>query len=155
MHPPATAQRPVVVPAPVVQAPPPPATPARVAPAPVSGWSGIYAAFVASHPGPSYRVWDTGNYGNTTSDGSGTVVTVSIAPRTPVDILYSVMAHEYGHYRQNRIYGPGLGYAVRAVGSVDLDHAADCFALAHGATWVNYGCTSSPAVQGILARMGG
>lgn len=131
-----------------MQVPPPPG-------AAISSWSGIYAAFVNSHPGPIYRVADTGNFGNTTSDGSGTVVTVSIAPRTPVDILYSVMVHEYGHYRQNHAYGPGLGYAVRAVGSANLDHAADCFALAHGATWVNYGCTSSPAVQGILARMGG
>jgi len=138
------APRPVA--APVVQAPPP----ATVA----SSWSGIYDAFTASHPGPSYRVADTGNFGNTNTNGAGTVVLVSIAPRTPVGILQSVLLHEYAHFRQNRAYGPGLGYAARAVGSPNLDHAADCWALGHGATWVNYGCTNTPAVQGILARMG-
>lgn len=156
IHPPApapapapAAPRPVAVP--VVQAPPPPPPPAPA----ISSWSGIYDAFVASHPGPTYRVWDTGNFGNTTTNGAGTVVTVSIAPRAPTNILQSVLLHEYGHFRQNHAYGPGLGYAVRAVGSQNLDHAADCWAAAHGASWLNYGCTRTPAVQGILARMGG
>ena len=125
-------------------------------PAPtVSSWSGIFNAFTASHPGPTWRVADTGNFGNTNTNGAGTVVLVSIAPRTPVNILESVMLHEYAHFLQNRIYGPGLGYAVRAVGSPNLDHAADCWAQEHGATWLNYGCTRTPQVQGILARMGG
>lgn len=72
-----------------------------------------------------------GSWGATDSQSN-----VWIDPDMPLEYRYSVMIHEYAHVLQDRQYG-GLD-AARGVEDIESD--ADCYALAHGATWINYGC---------------
>ncbi len=58
----------------------------------------------------------------------------------PASRVASVALHEYQHILQAREYG-GYAGAVAHFGSVlGMEEAADCGALAAGATWVAYGC---------------
>jgi hypothetical protein len=73
-----------------------------------------------------------GSWGATDSNRN-----VWIDPGTPESYRYSVMIHEERHVLQVQQYGNLTN--ARAV--MDIESDADCYALAHGATWVDYGCT--------------
>ncbi|MCU1414125.1 MAG: hypothetical protein JWN80_1465 [Microbacteriaceae bacterium] len=78
-----------------------------------------------------------GHYGATDMNRQIIYLQLSIIPTS---IVRSVALHEYQHILQAREYG-GYAGAVANFGSVlAMEEAADCGALAAGATWVNYGC---------------
>lgn len=120
-----------------------PAAPGNSTGAPSSGssWQATFDAFAASHPGPAWVVADRGAWGRTESS-TASDVKIFIAPRTPEGKLRSVMLHEYAHYRQAQAFG-GIGTAIATYGAPLLDASADCWAKAHGATWLGYGCTAA------------
>jgi hypothetical protein len=78
-----------------------------------------------------------GHYGATDMNNQVIYMQLSIIPTSRVA---SVALHEYQHILQAREYG-GYAGAVAHFGSVAaMESAADCGALAAGATWVAYGC---------------
>lgn len=71
--------------------------------------------------------------------------TVYLSPRIPRRLLYSVVAHEWGHVISTRAYNGDLVASQRAFkrwfgGSTRtaLERVADCIALVLGATWTYY-----------------
>lgn len=77
--------------------------------------------------------------------------TIYIDPDMPAQNRYSVMAHEYGHVMQARVYG-SLGASAAAMSAIVGDDpssitanesTADCMAQILGATWVGYGCNDA------------
>ena len=131
-----------LAPAPVVVHHDPPPVPAT--PAGPTYWPALNAA-ISRIPNlqPSIVHWvveDRGDWADTDLSTG----TVYVAPRAPVNLLFSIVAHEYGHVLQGRIYG-GLDAAVAGlqpfygyVGELAIERAADCMALLEGATWTNY-----------------
>jgi hypothetical protein len=83
-----------------------------------------------------------GNYGLT----DRTTRTVYLSPRIPRPLLYSVIAHEWGHVISTYGYDGDLRTADAAVmrwfGSSSatraIELAADCVARVLGATWTHY-----------------
>jgi hypothetical protein len=66
-----------------------------------------------------------------------------ISPRTPSQYVSSVCLHEQAHRRQGAAFG-GYNGAVAAMAEYGgIEITADCWALARGATWINYGCTAA------------
>jgi hypothetical protein len=75
---------------------------------------------------------------------------VTISPRVPTGILYSVVVHEYSHALAIWVYGSSASADVALMrtfgGSAGTarERAADCMAIVQGATWTNYtSCGSS------------
>lgn len=98
---------------------------------------------------PSYRpgvvstwVWSDryGHYGATNL----ATREVTISPRVPAGLLYSVVVHEYSHALAIWVYGSSAGADaafVRTFGGsagTARELAADCMAIVQGATWTNY-----------------
>jgi len=87
--------------------------------------------------------------------------TVYIDPNVPTDKRFSVMAHEYSHILQARVFGSlrnskAALSAIIGSGPSDIaanESTADCMALMQGATWTDYGCQNQlrPAAAAILA----
>ncbi|MES2171814.1 MAG: hypothetical protein V4479_14020 [Actinomycetota bacterium] len=78
-----------------------------------------------------------GHYGATDMNRQVIYLQLSVIPASRVA---SVALHEYQHILQAREYG-GYAGTVAYFGSVlAMEEAADCGALAAGATWVGYGC---------------
>jgi len=77
--------------------------------------------------------------------------TVYLSPRIPRRLIYSVVAHEWGHVISTYAYNGDLSAAGRAFqhwygGSMEtaFERAADCVAVQLGATWTHYtSCTDS------------
>ena len=70
---------------------------------------------------------------------------IYISPNIPASKVYSVASHEYAHARTLYNYGWNLSAANVALnrwfGGGDVtarERAADCMAIAQGATWTNY-----------------
>jgi hypothetical protein len=75
---------------------------------------------------------------------------VTISPRVPAGLLYSVVVHEYSHALAIWVYGSSASADVALMrtfgGSAGTarERAADCMAIVQGATWTNYtSCGSS------------
>jgi hypothetical protein len=72
--------------------------------------------------------------------------TVYLSPRIPRTLLYSVVAHEWGHVISTYAYGGDLRVSQQAFkawfggGSMSTatERAADCIAVLLGATWTHY-----------------
>lgn len=72
--------------------------------------------------------------------------TVYVSPRIPRKLLYSVVAHEWGHIVSTHAYGGNLRASQQAFknwfggGSMGAatERAADCIAVLLGATWTHY-----------------
>ena len=107
-----------------------------------------------------------GHYGITDANQPG-AANIYISPTVPLNKLYSVAAHEYGHAVVIANYGTGYGpYTEYSRDMVSwfggdrvtgLERAADCIALRLGATWTNYtGCGDAHWQEGarILLRGG-
>lgn len=100
---------------------------------------------------PNYRPgvtqWVVENKGGWGATDLSTRV-VYISPSAPVDKLFSIVTHEWGHALSLYIYG-GSAAAEQAAdaffggsGEYGLELEADCMAIEQGATWTNY--TSCP-----------
>lgn len=70
---------------------------------------------------------------------------ISISPYVPASRVYDVASHEYGHARAAYDYGWNQQTADAALGAwfgggttAARERAADCMAIAQGATWTNY-----------------
>ncbi|HET7661979.1 MAG TPA: hypothetical protein VFK66_16435, partial [Oryzihumus sp.] len=76
---------------------------------------------------------------------------VTISPRVPSSILYSVVVHEYSHALAIWVYGSSASADVALMrtfgGSAAMarERAADCMAIVQGATWTNYTSCGSGA----------
>lgn len=75
--------------------------------------------------------------------------TIYLSPRIPRKLLYSVVAHEWGHVISTQAYGGDLHASQQAFkewfggGSMKVatERAADCIAVLLGASWTHYtGC---------------
>lgn len=72
--------------------------------------------------------------------------TVYLSPRIPRRLIYSVVAHEWGHVISTRAYAGDLGAAGQAYLewfggasiTVAFERAADCVAVILGARWTHY-----------------
>ena len=134
---------------------PKPTVRTTLAPAP-AGVAGVPSALrYAVGRIPAYRpgvvsswVWSDryGHYGATNL----ATREVTISPRVPTGILYSVVAHEYSHALAIWVYGSSAGAdaaLMRTFGGsagTARERAADCMAIVQGATWTNYtSCGSS------------
>jgi hypothetical protein len=112
--------------------------PAPLVPPAVSDWQAVFDRTAAELAGTFYAE-DKGAWGATQLDTGE----VWIAPRTPLSVLRSVMIHESAHVVQGRTFG-GYFRAIETMAPYGgIEVTADCWALAHGATWTNYGCTSA------------
>jgi hypothetical protein len=116
-------------------------------PVSASSWSVAFTDAIARIPGdgPASTRWVvTDSYGSWgTADWYRD--TVYISPRVPTRRLYDVVVHEWSHVLSVRPYGGDVDAAVRAMsayyggtGLAGAERAADCMALAQGATWTNY-----------------
>lgn len=92
----------------------------------------------------------TKHYGTTNWDTN----TITISAFTPLNLLYSVIAHEWSHEIQAFVYrrqfwrvvtvmnkhfgGPGTS------GQRGVEYAADCMAILQGATWTDYTSCHDP-----------
>lgn len=129
-----------------------PTTPTRVAPRPTAvappvqkpvqpapqgdAWMNAFNHYRSQLPG-TYIVQDMGSYGAAQLDDG----TVYIARRTPLNLLWSVMAHESCHVRQGRAFNGYYG-AVQALAPYGgIERTADACAANMGATWFHYGIT--------------
>ncbi|HEX3708237.1 MAG TPA: hypothetical protein VHV76_16550 [Mycobacteriales bacterium] len=84
------------------------------------------------------------HYGTTNWDTN----TITISAFTPLTLLYSVVAHEWGHEVQAYDYHGDLWAGVKAMnrhfggagksGQRGIEYAADCMAILQGATWTDY-----------------
>jgi hypothetical protein len=87
---------------------------------------------------------DWKHYGTTDWDTN----TITISAFTPLNLLYSVVAHEWSHEIQAYDYRGDLWAGVVAMnhhfggagktGQRGIEYAADCMAILQGATWTNY-----------------
>jgi hypothetical protein len=115
-------------------------------------------------PGAAHWVVkDTGWWG--TADWDTGVIYVS--PSVPENKLYDVAVHEWSHILSVRDYGGDVVKAVTAmqlyfsgkVSTTDVmpaEMAADCMAIAQGATWTDYtSCSSSRWQAGARALVAG
>ncbi|MGZ4634048.1 hypothetical protein [Oryzihumus sp.] len=148
------AARPTSRPAPRPRPKPKPTLRTTSAPAP-AGVAGVPSALrYAVGRIPAYRpgvvsawVWSDryGHYGATNL----ATREVTISPRVPTGILYSVVVHEYSHALAIWVYGSSAGADVALMrtfgGSAGTarERAADCMAIVQGATWTNYTSCSS------------
>lgn len=109
-----------------------------------TGWPALDAAIQRiPHYYPGIAHWhvaDRGAWGATQLDTGD----IWIAPRTPLEDLYSVAVHEYGHAITGHLYG-GFYPAQNAAdalfgqqGEYGLEVEADCMARVEGATFTNY-----------------
>jgi hypothetical protein len=72
--------------------------------------------------------------------------TVYLSPRIPRRLIYSVVAHEWGHVISTHAYGGDLRVSQEAFRDwfggdslrTGIERAADCIAILLGATWVHY-----------------
>ena len=122
--------------------PSPEPAPAPAAPPAPQGcdWDTEYHNATAGQPG-TWTVEDQGAWGRTYPDTGQ----VYIAPRTPCDLVRSVVLHETCHVKQGQIYG-GLNPAIAALepyGGVEVN--ADACARHTGATWTNYASSFTDA----------
>jgi hypothetical protein len=109
----------------------------------------VVARIPAYRPGVvSAWVWSDryGHYGATNL----ATREVTISPRVPAGLLYSVVVHEYSHALAIWVYGSSASADVALMrtfgGSAGTarELAADCMAIVQGATWTNYtSCGSS------------
>ncbi|MBE3076651.1 MAG: hypothetical protein IMZ75_17255 [Actinobacteria bacterium] len=120
-------------------------TPAKIVRGPTS-WTLLNQAIARI---PNYRsgvaTWVvTNRYGHwgATDLANGDIY---ISPNIPASKVYSVASHEYAHARTLYNYGWNLPAANVALnpwfGGGDVaarERAADCMAIAQGATWTNY-----------------
>jgi hypothetical protein len=91
-----------------------------------------------------WRLTTDQHYG--TTDWQTNTITISVF--TPLNLLYSVVAHEWSHEVQAYDYHPNQVELVQqlnrhfggpgASGSRGVEFSADCMAILQGATWTHY-----------------
>jgi hypothetical protein len=84
------------------------------------------------------------HYGTTDWDTN----TITISAFTPLNLLYSVVAHEWSHEIQAYVYHRDFWRLIKATnrhfggagssGQRGVEYAADCMAIIEGATWTDY-----------------
>lgn len=125
-----------------------PSTPAAAAPSrdvhranllsAIGGLPDYYPGFV------HWRLTTDRHYG--TTDWQTNTITISVF--TPLNLLYSVVAHEWSHEVQLFDYHPNQVELVQQLnrhfggrgpsGSRGVEFSADCMAILQGATWMHY-----------------
>ena len=138
-------------------------TPAKIVHGPTS-WTLLNQAIARI---PNYRsgvaTWVvTNRYGHwgATDLANGDIY---ISPNIPAAKVYAVASHEYAHARTFYNYGWNMRAANIALnawfGGGDVtarEHAADCMAIAQGATWTNYtSCQNAHWRQGSRSLLAG
>ena len=151
-----TTARPSPTPPPKPRPRPKPTLRTSTAPAPAAVAGVPMALRYAVGRIPAYRpgvvsdwVWSDryGHYGATNL----ATREVTISPRVPSSILYSVVVHEYSHALAIWVYGSSASADVALMrtfgGSAAMarERAADCMAIVQGATWTNYTSCGSGA----------
>jgi len=138
-------------------------TPAKIVRGPTS-WNLLNQAIARI---PNYRsgvaTWVvTNRYGHwgATDLANGDIY---ISPNIPASKVYAVASHEYAHARSFYNYGWNVRAAIVALnawfGGGDVtarERAADCMAIAEGATWTNYtSCQNAHWRQGSRILLAG
>ena len=138
----------------------------RAAPRPAySGGSGRAGMDAAIARIPNYRqgvvgLWSyTSRYG---SYGTANLVTreITVSPRVPANLMFSVVVHEYAHELALHNYGgdwqtsgAAMSQAFGAPVVRAQELAADCMARLQGATWTYYTSCSNASWRASAATL--
>jgi hypothetical protein len=127
-----------------------------------SSWSVAFTSSIARIPGdgPAGAHWVVSNAYGSWGTADWYHGTVYVSPHVPQARLYDVVVHEWSHLLSVQAYGGDVDAAVRAMnayyggsGLTGAERAADCMAIAQGATWTHYTPCADSRWQAGAARL--